>query len=212
MQVSNWFINARVRLWKPMVEEIYLEETKDQDSNQSPQGTAEHEGNDTNSRPNHLQRQLSQSSQNPNPSAAHLQVVQKPLPAHHNMDSAALTSIWDNGNRGVSTPDGNRMHHQQTLRSENFGAVDIDFASYNECNSSQNFRNGSVSLTLGLQHHTGEGISLSFSPSSQQSMFYSREQMDEYQPVQFSILDGQEQNVPLYRNLMGSQTLHDLAG
>ncbi|XP_047169997.1 BEL1-like homeodomain protein 1 [Vigna umbellata] len=28
-QVSNWFINARVRLWKPMVEEMYLEEMKD---------------------------------------------------------------------------------------------------------------------------------------------------------------------------------------
>jgi hypothetical protein len=27
--VSNWFINARVRLWKPMVEEMYLEETKE---------------------------------------------------------------------------------------------------------------------------------------------------------------------------------------
>ncbi|EEE52807.1 hypothetical protein OsJ_35304 [Oryza sativa Japonica Group] len=27
-QVSNWFINARVRLWKPMVEEMYAEETK----------------------------------------------------------------------------------------------------------------------------------------------------------------------------------------
>ncbi|XP_062082460.1 BEL1-like homeodomain protein 1 [Humulus lupulus] len=27
-QVSNWFINARVRLWKPMVEEMYIEETK----------------------------------------------------------------------------------------------------------------------------------------------------------------------------------------
>lgn len=27
-QVSNWFINARVRLWKPMVEEMYQEETK----------------------------------------------------------------------------------------------------------------------------------------------------------------------------------------
>ena len=26
MQVSNWFINARVRLWKPMVEEMYKEE------------------------------------------------------------------------------------------------------------------------------------------------------------------------------------------
>ncbi|KAG0453136.1 hypothetical protein HPP92_025800 [Vanilla planifolia] len=27
-QVSNWFINARVRLWKPMVEEIHTLETK----------------------------------------------------------------------------------------------------------------------------------------------------------------------------------------
>ncbi|KAG6415199.1 hypothetical protein SASPL_122604 [Salvia splendens] len=26
-QVSNWFINARVRVWKPMVEEMYLQET-----------------------------------------------------------------------------------------------------------------------------------------------------------------------------------------
>ncbi|PIA54332.1 hypothetical protein AQUCO_00900697v1 [Aquilegia coerulea] len=32
-QVSNWFINARVRLWKPMVEEMYTEETKDQEHN-----------------------------------------------------------------------------------------------------------------------------------------------------------------------------------
>eukprot|EP00250_Pteridium_aquilinum_P019925 c24627_g1_i1 orf=21-2876(-) len=27
-QVSNWFINARVRLWKPMIEEMYTEESK----------------------------------------------------------------------------------------------------------------------------------------------------------------------------------------
>ncbi|KAJ3671393.1 hypothetical protein LUZ60_007472 [Juncus effusus] len=32
-QVSNWFINARVRLWKPMVEEMYKEEIKDQEQN-----------------------------------------------------------------------------------------------------------------------------------------------------------------------------------
>ncbi|KAK1263926.1 BEL1-like homeodomain protein 1 [Acorus gramineus] len=30
-QVSNWFINARVRLWKPMVEEMYAEELKEQE-------------------------------------------------------------------------------------------------------------------------------------------------------------------------------------
>lgn len=34
-QVSNWFINARVRLWKPMVEEMYMEEVKDQEQNGS---------------------------------------------------------------------------------------------------------------------------------------------------------------------------------
>ncbi|KAK4582610.1 hypothetical protein RGQ29_025704 [Quercus rubra] len=34
-QVSNWFINARVRLWKPMVEEMYLEELKEQEQNGS---------------------------------------------------------------------------------------------------------------------------------------------------------------------------------
>ncbi|GER41852.1 BEL1-like homeodomain 1 family protein [Striga asiatica] len=34
-QVSNWFINARVRLWKPMVEEMYVEEMKDHEKNGS---------------------------------------------------------------------------------------------------------------------------------------------------------------------------------
>ncbi|XP_042004092.1 homeobox protein BEL1 homolog [Salvia splendens] len=34
-QVSNWFINARVRLWKPMVEEMYLEELKEKDQKPS---------------------------------------------------------------------------------------------------------------------------------------------------------------------------------
>ncbi|GER50336.1 BEL1-like homeodomain 6 [Striga asiatica] len=40
-QVSNWFINARVRLWKPMVEEMYKEETGDADvdSNSSSEKT-----------------------------------------------------------------------------------------------------------------------------------------------------------------------------
>jgi hypothetical protein len=26
LQISNWFINARVRLWKPMIEEMYNDE------------------------------------------------------------------------------------------------------------------------------------------------------------------------------------------
>lgn len=32
-QVSNWFINARVRLWKPMIEDMYQEELKEAEMN-----------------------------------------------------------------------------------------------------------------------------------------------------------------------------------
>ncbi|KAG6421010.1 hypothetical protein SASPL_117557 [Salvia splendens] len=39
-QVANWFINARVRLWKPMVEEMYLQEAKDQDHQPLPTTTS----------------------------------------------------------------------------------------------------------------------------------------------------------------------------
>ncbi|KAK4712283.1 hypothetical protein R3W88_006796 [Solanum pinnatisectum] len=36
-QVSNWFINARVRLWKPMVEDMYQQEAKDEDGDEKSQ-------------------------------------------------------------------------------------------------------------------------------------------------------------------------------
>uniref|UniRef100_A0A5B7ANF2 Putative BEL1-like homeodomain protein 1 n=1 Tax=Davidia involucrata TaxID=16924 RepID=A0A5B7ANF2_DAVIN len=44
-QVSNWFINARVRLWKPMVEEMYMEELKDQEKNGSEENGSKTEPN-----------------------------------------------------------------------------------------------------------------------------------------------------------------------
>lgn len=36
LQVSNWFINARVRLWKPMIEEMYKEEFADSSEDSNP--------------------------------------------------------------------------------------------------------------------------------------------------------------------------------
>ncbi|KAI9393263.1 hypothetical protein POPTR_006G203000v4 [Populus trichocarpa] len=45
-QVSNWFINARVRLWKPMVEEMYMEEIKEQEQNGSEDKTSKSEHNE----------------------------------------------------------------------------------------------------------------------------------------------------------------------
>ncbi|KAM7273601.1 hypothetical protein ACFE04_028265 [Oxalis oulophora] len=35
-QVSNWFINARVRLWKPMIEEMYKEELAESSEDSNP--------------------------------------------------------------------------------------------------------------------------------------------------------------------------------
>ncbi|KAK6944120.1 Homeobox KN domain [Dillenia turbinata] len=45
-QVSNWFINARVRLWKPMVEEMYMEEIKDQEQKGSEEKSSRSEQNE----------------------------------------------------------------------------------------------------------------------------------------------------------------------
>ncbi|KAL0390683.1 UNVERIFIED_CONTAM: BEL1-like homeodomain protein 1 [Sesamum calycinum] len=63
-QVSNWFINARVRLWKPMVEEMYLEETKNQEQISASQdntpkpGTIKELGSKSNTRPEHTSTRM----------------------------------------------------------------------------------------------------------------------------------------------------------
>ncbi|GAA0183640.1 homeodomain transcription factor [Lithospermum erythrorhizon] len=49
-QVSNWFINARVRLWKPMVEDMYNEEMKEQEKNASEAKTTKSENEDLTSK------------------------------------------------------------------------------------------------------------------------------------------------------------------
>ncbi|XP_010933992.1 homeobox protein BEL1 homolog [Elaeis guineensis] len=207
-QVNNWFINARVRLWKPMVEEMYLEEIKEKDR-QTPN---EENSNDNNPGPG-----------NPNPNSSSLQLLaedQKPTLGQLLNDSDSLSSIVNSShhrtdgrdptNNKISYRDPRRPHHPAVPRAENFGVVDLDFTSYGEC-SNPNFGGGGVSLTLGLQQHNGGGMSLSFSPASQHSLLFSREQMEDCQPGQFSILDGEAQNLP-YRNLMEAQLLHDLAG
>lgn len=43
--MSNWFINARVRLWKPMVEEMYTEEMKDHDKDDKSSKSEQHNNN-----------------------------------------------------------------------------------------------------------------------------------------------------------------------
>lgn len=135
------------------------------------------------------------SDTNPNnPSSSQLHAEeQKPMPGLLLNDSDSLSSII-NSHHNSSRP--------QDSSNPNFGVVDMDFSSYN---------GRGVSLTLGLQQQERAGMSLSFSPASQQSLLFSREHIEDDQPVQFSMLDEEGQNLP-YRNLMGAQLLHDLAG
>ncbi|XP_042031409.1 homeobox protein BEL1 homolog [Salvia splendens] len=172
-QVSNWFINARVRLWKPMVEEMYLEELKEK-------STAD----------------IDEHNQTPDTKPSHEQLVRR--------DSECLSSIINN-----DTKKGKTLQNEQRHFSSSYGAMELDFSSYST---------SSVSLTLGLHQRCegegeGGGVSLAFAAPAQSSLFYSRDQnqMEECQTAPFSLLDSENQSLQ-YRNLMGAQLLHDLAG
>ncbi|KAJ7944953.1 homeobox protein BEL1-like [Quillaja saponaria] len=219
-QVSNWFINARVRLWKPMVEEMYLEETKEEDNNNMIASSDNEltDMDDDNSRPSHPTQPDDQK-----PTADQLVRI----------DSDCLSSIINNpDHRNDSTTNKNGSNRtlvqQPSLGrvTETFGSMELDFSSYNHQQSgtagmvnyhnenlgNQGFNGGGVSLTLGLQQHGGNGgVSLAYSPATQSSLFYPREHIEDCEAVQYSVLDGEGQNLP-YRNLMGAQLLHDYAG
>ncbi|XP_058732050.1 homeobox protein BEL1 homolog [Vicia villosa] len=209
-QVSNWFINARVRLWKPMVEEMYLEEEKEQQRNT----TTSEGGNNLNHEEENLNVLQDQSP------TQHPHEDQKPRLLR--IDSECVSSIINNDHKNEANK--NLHHHHDQLAVDAFGSVDIDFSSYNRHHSSdhmvgaypsESFHHGGggggggVSLTLGLQQHGGNGVSLAFPSTNQSPMFYTRDQIEE--PVQYSLLDGEGTNIMPYRNLMGTQLLHDLA-
>ncbi|GER33050.1 Bel1 homeotic protein [Striga asiatica] len=169
VSVSNWFINARVRLWKPMVEEMYLEELKEE----NPQ-------NDEGPSVNHNRPE-----------------DQKPTDDQlGRVDPGSLSSVIGRSKQPLQSPEFGRVG--PTGDAFGFGFP-------------PSHGGGGVSLTLGLHQHGN----LPFSPLPQGAMFYGREQgMEECQvTVQYSstLLDGESQNPP-YRNLMGAQLLHDLAG
>lgn len=198
-QVSNWFINARVRLWKPMVEEMYVEETKDNEN--------EHiEGSLVSDRFNVT---LDENTTMP-------QMEQKPtVDQLIRRDSDCLSSIINHHDHHASKNLDNDIHQGfARVSSDPFGAVELDFSTYNH-NFGSSSGGGGVSLTLGLQQHADGGVGhRGGNGSGEVSLYYPRDHMEDCQTaVQYSsLLEGdQGQNLP-YRNLMGAQLLHDLAG
>ena len=170
-----------------MVEEMYLEEEKEKQSN--------------------IQNDTPEEDQNPSPLTR--REDQKSL---LRIGTECVSSI-------INKPDHkNDIKSSKTIQNDmnptdSFGSVELDFSSFatNAHNANQSFHGGTggVSLTLGLQQHGESGVSLAFPAATQNSLFYQREQIEECQTVEYSLLDGEGQNMP-YRNLMGTQLLHDL--
>lgn len=147
MQVSNWFINARVRLWKPMVEEMYVEEMKAEQDGGSSSGGAQHQHQSHLMNPNN-NPSSSQASEAYNGGRHHgdpqadnnngVGVDRKPTREQLLHDAGSLASVVNVGGPG---------------RLENLGVMNqLDFDPYNGHQAAAGF-GGGVSLTLGLQQH-----------------------------------------------------------
>ncbi|CAM0870297.1 unnamed protein product [Alopecurus aequalis] len=218
-QVSNWFINARVRLWKPMVEEMYVEEMKaDQDGDGVQAGGIAINPNDPSSSSSHAsdgqQRVVADEGDrlgtggDRKPTRAQLHVVH---------DAGSLASVVNIAGAADAA-----------ARMESFGIMGnhhLDFDAY-DGHGQQGFGGaGGVSLTLGLQQHDahdGGGVNIAFGAPSAQHGFlqFPGEQMDAVHShghhIQFGAgaaetsHGGQEQH---YRDLSaGFHLLRDLAG
>lgn len=104
-QVSNWFINARVRLWKPMVEEMYLEEIKEQERSGSDDKTSKNEQKENSASKSVMQEKSSaneiqtksfksfDSSPNQNPSAISMSTANSTSPVGGNLRNQSGFSL-----------------------------------------------------------------------------------------------------------------------
>ncbi|CAH8367963.1 unnamed protein product [Eruca vesicaria subsp. sativa] len=142
-QVSNWFINARVRLWKPMVEEMYQQEAKER----------EEEELEENQKEDYQQTNNSSSNNDTKPNESNFTLVQTitaqtptmtmMTPTPHENDSSFLPSVVTAARHSVSDAF-TTVTCQQDV-SNHFQVNDgvIRFGTKQA---------GDVSLTLGLRH------------------------------------------------------------
>ncbi|KAJ7967275.1 BEL1-like homeodomain protein 6 [Quillaja saponaria] len=183
-QVSNWFINARVRLWKPMVEEMYKEEAGDvdMDSNSSSEnaakatngdmGTSEDRGEDLQQCQSSTASERCSIGQFMDPKADHVPDVEM-------TGSTGLPSFY-NGNHEGETEYGLVKHTEEqrphvddcnsfrdTVVHSGGGSDRFIAAAAAAYHMSEFGRFGpgtGVSLTLGLQHCEGGNLPMSSGP------------------------------------------------
>ncbi|KAF8397980.1 hypothetical protein HHK36_016906 [Tetracentron sinense] len=185
-QVSNWFINARVRLWKPMVEEMYMEEIKDQKQTGSEVKTSKREANEESStapqenspiRTCHFKNLISKED-NPNdqnsPTAIKNSPVSPPPMGANFRGQAGFTLIGSSEMEGMVQESPKKPRNSDLQNSLNgipstemnmnhggaFGAYSIGgIGRFDADQFAPRFSTNGVSLTLGLNHC--ENLSLS---------------------------------------------------
>ncbi|PKU65459.1 BEL1-like homeodomain protein 6 [Dendrobium catenatum] len=142
-QISNWFINARVRLWKPMVEDIYKEEfgENEMDSNSSSENATKYIDELCNNAQEDQQSPSNERCQT-NPSNQ-LNLISE-------TNTAARVPSFQNepmDQRPHDSSNINPLLHDTICNAE--GSSRLMTYTMNEL---ARYDNGGVSLTLGLQH------------------------------------------------------------
>ncbi|KAL8166088.1 hypothetical protein V2J09_007587, partial [Rumex salicifolius] len=148
-QVANWFINARVRLWKPMVEEMYKEEFGEADLNSksSPENASKAGGGEKSWASEDRRDELQESSLASMAESGH------PGPSTENSDMAR--------NRGlIKTQENHHHQNQPCLDSHGFYPHDHNSLMAYQVPEigSYGVNNSQVSLALGLRRMEGGAV------------------------------------------------------
>ncbi|XP_022943984.1 BEL1-like homeodomain protein 1 [Cucurbita moschata] len=176
-QVSNWFINARVRLWKPMVEEMYLEEIKEQEQNgdshdmlrtNKNEPNKQHGGggggggdqiNNNNIKDDHAQSKTENLMNNQNNIHASPKKQRTTTAANNNLETPStktmlLRDIDTTKHLLQTTAEMNMNHHHYHGGGGGFGAYPVGEIGtrFNSELLTPRFHGNGVSLTLGLPH------------------------------------------------------------
>jgi hypothetical protein len=206
MQVSNWFINARVRLWKPMIEEMYKEEFgAEMDSHLSTENNAAgNKGKDEAISSEDHDEFQSPSSAAKHGAGHHHHLNAFKSEAMGGIDAAGLSGL--DGAMGTYATSLNLSHQsavgngsssllQDVLAHQHHHGGDTRFVSYGDmAGHLGGYDGGSVSLTLGLQHCNDVGAG----PGEQQGLLYSN-------AGDFEFMNGGEDR----QRFGSSQLLHD---
>lgn len=155
-QVANWFINARVRLWKPMVEEMYKEEFGEADllnSRSSPENTPKLTREKSwGSEDRREEMQESSTSIAYDAHDSKINVSQSGVPLGNNNDNHGFFS----NNGTLSSPDPNGGGHGHGHGHGHPHHLMVNPGAYQMSELGNFSVDNQVSLALGLRHREGD--------------------------------------------------------